>query len=946
MIFNKKTFSILVFVLLFFASVAGVAADNIDDTIVGEKNQIYATTSSEGTFTNLSSAIATAGENGVVNLVGDVQRGNLETGFTNGININQKNLTINGNGFSIIGTSPDGQTIGRIFQITAHGITLINITFKNANYTTGYGGAIYTTTNAENLTITDCTFENNHAYSRGGIYNQAKYFSMNGTNNFINNSALYEFGAIQTTGDNSSMNGINIFINNFAVRNYGAFFNSGANFVMSGDNVFINNSATNNVGAFRNSGDNFTMSGINIFINNSVENNYGAFFNSGANFVMSGDNVFINNSAGNNYGAFFNSGANFVMSGDNVFINNSAGNNYGAMSNEGANFSINGTNVFEKNEAGQYGGAIGNTGNNFEISGESSFVGNEADYSGGAIYNTGNDVTITETSIFVNNKANRTGGAIYVRDGHRFTIENAYFENNVAVEDGGAIYIRELDVFVVGDSEFVNNSAGISGGAVYNRDAHNIVFGDVNFTGNKAERFGGAIYSMDSFNFIMNCVLFEANSAYRGGAINNEYSDDMFISESQFINNIAEDGTAVWLERGLAIIDISKFTGEGTIIYNDLGKMYLNNNTINSDAPGIYNYGTILSEVVMTINSNNSFIGYMLDDFLLDAFLTDDNGNVIVGQNITIKVGDIEDIMIADSLANGTYEGVYTIMRSDESLITGLYAGGNNLTVKTARLSVAFTYYFETNDVDKYYLGSQRLEIYFGDSLGRPAAGEEIKITINGVTYTRTTDINGTAYLNIKLDPGTYTAVTTATRTENITQRSVNNSVVVKANIFGDDVFKFFKNGTEYYVTLLDGEGNPLAGVNATMNINGVLYHRLTNASGIAKLNINLDPGYYILTAEHPNGLKISNSVYVIPVLNAYTYSRGDGGIEYVVQALNGQGTPIQGENIRINIHGWISNLVTDMLGLVRLDVSLESGHYLATAYSSVTDVSTLIIVP
>ncbi|WP_409200974.1 hypothetical protein [Methanobrevibacter sp. DSM 116169] len=999
MIFNKKAFSILVFVLLFFVSIVGVAADNIDDITVGEENQIYATENVQGTFTDLNTAMGLAGENGVVNLTGDVQRADGE-GFVNGININQKNLTINGNGYSIIGTSPDGTT-GRIFYINVPEVTLINILFINGNSTSsgslGYGGAIYAYNNAQNLTMVDCTFDNNVATIGSSLFNVANYVTMNGTtvftNNyasgsaavhnrgdnftmvgttsFINNSAGSSYGAFGNSGDNFIMNGTNIFMDNSAGSSYGAFGNSGDNFTMTGTNHFINNSAGSSYGAFGNSGDNFIMNGTNIFMDNSAGSSYGAFGNSGDNFTMVGSTSFINNSAqstgafynnginfimngtnifmdnfANAYGALVSSGVNFTMIGINTFINNVAVNNYGAIRSSGADFTMTGTNTFENNKAGQDGGAIYSSGDNFEISGESSFVGNEAGYSGGAIYNTGNDAAILGTTSFTNNKANRTGGAIYVRDGHRFTIEGAYFESNVAVEDGGAIYIRELDVFVVGDSEFANNSAGISGGAVYNRDAHNMVFGDVNFTGNNAPRFGGAIYSMDSFNFIMNRVIFEANSAYRGGAINNEYSDDMFITESEFINNVAEDGTAVWLERGLAIIDISEFTGEGTIIYNDLGKMYLNNNTINSDAPGIYNYGTILSEVIMTINNNGSYIGYMLDDFLLDAFLTDDNGNVIIGQNITIQIGDIEDIPIADSLANGTYEGVYTIMRSDESLITGLYAGGNNLTVRTARLSVAFTYYFETNDVDKYYMGSQRLEIYFGDSLGRPAAGEEIKITINGVTYTKTTDANGTAYLNIKLDPGTYTAVTTATRTENITQRSVNNSVVVKTTIFGDDVFKFFRNGTEYYVTLLDGEGNPLVGANATININGVTYQRTTNGSGVAKLNINLDPGYHILTAEHPNGLKTSNIVYVIPVLEAYTYSRADGGVDLVVRVVDGQGTPVQGENIRINIHGWISNLITDMLGFVRLDVSLESGHYLATAYSSATDVSTIVIVP
>lgn len=40
-------------------------------------------------------------------------------------------------------------------------------------------------------------------------------------------------------------------------------------------------------------------------------------------------------------------------------------------------------------------------------------------------------------------------------------------------------------------------------------------------------------------------------------------------------------------------------------------------------------------------------------------------------------------------------------------------------------------------------------------------------------------------------------------------------------------------------------------------NINGVLYTRETNGEGVAKLNINLNPGEYILTSIHPNGLQV-----------------------------------------------------------------------------------------
>lgn len=69
-----------------------------------------------------------------------------------------------------------------------------------------------------------------------------------------------------------------------------------------------------------------------------------------------------------------------------------------------------------------------------------------------------------------------------------------------------------------------------------------------------------------------------------------------------------------------------------------------------------------------------------------------------------------------------------------------------------------------------------------------------------------------------------------------------------------------FRNATQYYAKFIDTSGNPLANRAVTFNINGVFYTRNTDDSGYAKLNINLRPGTYILTAYNPvnNEKKVS----------------------------------------------------------------------------------------
>uniref|UniRef100_UPI0037DC3631 hypothetical protein n=1 Tax=Methanobrevibacter smithii TaxID=2173 RepID=UPI0037DC3631 len=54
-----------------------------------------------------------------------------------------------------------------------------------------------------------------------------------------------------------------------------------------------------------------------------------------------------------------------------------------------------------------------------------------------------------------------------------------------------------------------------------------------------------------------------------------------------------------------------------------------------------------------------------------------------------------------------------------------------------------------------------------------------------------------------------------------------------------------------FNAALVDGQGKAISGVNITFNINGVFYHRTTNADGVTKLNIRLMPGEYIITSMY-----------------------------------------------------------------------------------------------
>ena len=123
--------------------------------------------------------------------------------------------------------------------------------------------------------------------------------------------------------------------------------------------------------------------------------------------------------------------------------------------------------------------------------------------------------------------------------------------------------------------------------------------------------------------------------------------------------------------------------------------------------------------------------------------------------------------------------------------------------------------------------------------------------------YERKTNASGYAKLNINLNPGTY--VITAMYGGSL----VANNITVKPVLSAEDVSMKYLDGTQFKATLLDGQGSPFANQTITFNINGVFYNRTTDSEGIAKLNIRLIAGEYIITSMYENGAAIANKVTI-----------------------------------------------------------------------------------
>lgn len=241
----------------------------------------------------------------------------------------------------------------------------------------------------------------------------------------------------------------------------------------------------------------------------------------------------------------------------------------------------------------------------------------------------------------------------------------------------------------------------------------------------------------------------------------------------------------------------------------------------------------------------------------------------------------------------------------------------------------------KTNDTYLYYKNGSGYQVTLTNG-EQPVQNASLTININGINYTRVTGSDGKAFMRINLNPGSYSVSTSYNY--NSTDLCLKSNIVVLSTLFGEDVVKTYRNGTQYYATFLDGNGNPLANTEITFNINGVFYNRKTNADGIAKLNINLNSGEYILTAIHQNGLMNSNLITVLPsIIGSDLAKFYMNESKYVSKFYDSDGTPLVNTKITYNINGVFYQRATDENGIARLNIRLLPGTYIITAINPIT---------
>ena len=312
---------------------------------------------------------------------------------------------------------------------------------------------------------------------------------------------------------------------------------------------------------------------------------------------------------------------------------------------------------------------------------------------------------------------------------------------------------------------------------------------------------------------------------------------------------IPEDGT------GSVIVTINGTDYKGTVI-KGIAKVIipdLDEGTykVVTFYTGDNKYDSMIVNGTITVNKNtittlimDDVVKYFRGSQKLTAKLVDAIGNPIANATVYFTINGKVYAKITDE--NGMASmGIGLV--PNEYKVSAVFNGTKDHDKSTVNATVTVKSTILGNDTTLYFLNGTKYVAKFLDSDGKALTNTTVKFNINGVFYTRVTDENGMASLNIRLNPKLY--IITAYNPVTGEQRA--NEVTVLPRIIAEDLSMKYLDGSSFNATLVDGQGKAVAGVNITFNVNGVFYHKTTDANGVARLNIRLMPGDYIITSTY-----------------------------------------------------------------------------------------------
>jgi len=849
------------------------------------------TNSYDTTFSDLKSTINSASTYELIELNYDISN----TDYSNSPIFISKTLTIDGKGHSI-----DAKGLTRIFSISGTDVTLKNIKFKNAYYSSGSGGAIYWS--GSNGKLINCTFENNKvdsSYNGGAVYWSSSYANITGCK-FINNTA-YNGGAVYLSSSYSNINNCD-FTSNVASNQGGAVYSSSSTTISNSN--FKNNNAK--YGGAIAIGTSNTVNIIKSNFNNNVAD-YGSAIKWYDSFGTVTDCTF--NGAKTNSHKFmyitdkiypyFYITAQDIAVGEK--LNLTIDWSYDLQGNMSISIFSERLNKTVYSTVKQLNGLSNSINLMIPNLKASDYTLNVA-YSGDNIYEErekndeftviGKESTITfevqdiswGTPIVLNPKV--TSGAtglidIYVNDEYIDTMNvgSKYTLTNV----GGPSSIIELDY--LGDDNYRSSYATKS----------------VN-----VERLNIAAAIPDEIDSGYSTFTVTLNEDATGSTSATVGSSSCTLVNS--FNGTYTFTTNSKIAAGTKMITVN-FDGDSKYnpqIFTKYVDVKIKIPTIGLNIPNVKSGNSVTFRPTIDYGATGSFEIYVDGSY-----------------KSSISIGDSYKI---SSPSTGKHE--VRVRYTGDSY----YAASENATAFRAYVTDPIV----AKNTQIIHNSGNYLKATFYDVYGNLLINKMIIFNVNGTDYYKRTNENGTAILDEKFDIGIYPV--------KITNIDVNHQKTVYLTIFTSIISKnitvYYNSGYDFNATLLDEDATPLSNSIVLFNVSGTMYNEKTNGYGYVKLVVPLPVGTYVITTMNTKTNEIAvNKLVVVTSINSQDMSRAyNSGMDYKATFYDVDGSYLKNQTVTFEVDSKKYTVRTNNQGVAILNVGLEEGEYDITSVNPVTN--------
>nr|WP_278834846.1 Ig-like domain repeat protein [Methanobrevibacter smithii] len=589
------------------------------------------------------------------------------------------------------------------------------------------------------------------------------------------------------------------------------------------------------------------------------------------------------------------------------------------------------------------------------------------------------DILAGETEVITANlPANATGNITFIVDGKTYnkTLKNGAASVEIANLGLGK---HSLKVIYSGDSNYINNTKEVefniknSLSSITINSIKDGIYGEsITITANITRGADGNVtFTIDSDSKTVEIVngvakvtfnkvnagdktvkaTYNGNNIYQGSSDSKEFKIAKAPSNISIITSEIVEGQNV---RIWAIVN-DDATGNVTFrilgLYSPRNKTISNGNaswlispltsgsyTINAYYNGDNNYLSSNTTTVISLNQTVSVLKVNVEvyeeDMVVTAILKTQDGQLITG-NVTLEINTkFYKIVVVDGIGvrsiekpsvgkytySATYKGTDKISRAVD---TGVFEV----------LPVDYNVILNAPDVKMIYHDGTRFVATLTDKQGNPIGGAAIEITINGRSYDKITDEKGSVSLGLNLDSGIYSVVVKFKGLLNYTPITKHANVTIEPTVKGLDVVKMFRNNTQYYAIFTDSQGNFLKNKNIQFNINGVFYTRTTNDKGIAMMNINLNPGKYVITSKNlVTGEQSGNNITVKSLIVQKDLTKHYlNASKFQTTIYNKDGSLAVNKEVTFNINGVLYTRKTDSKGAASLAINLRPGEYIIT---------------